>query len=254
MAKIICLANQKGGVGKTTSTNALAVGLKHKKYNVLCIDFDPQGNLSFSMNADTEDNPTIYDVIKHTVKCRFAIQHTELTDIIASDALLSSVEVEFTGRGREFLLKDCLKQVSPLYDYILIDSPPELGVLTVNAFTAADVVLMPVLTDVYSLQGITRLHDTIMHIRDSLNPGLKVGGMFLVRFNQREELSRIVQETAQMISENLTIPLLNTHIRSSVTVAKAQAMQKDMMKFAPRNNAVKDYLHLTEELLEGGLR
>ncbi len=253
MAKIICLANQKGGVGKTTSTNAIAVGLKRKGFRVLCIDFDPQGNLSFSMNVDTESAPTIYQVIKKEIKCRFAIQHTELTDIIASNLFLSSMEVEFTGTGREFLLRDCLKQVSPFYDYILIDSPPELGVLTVNAFTAADFVLMPVLTDVYSLQGITRLCDTINHIKETLNSKLNFGGMFLVRFNIREELSRIVMQTAEMISENLDIPLLKTHIRSSVMIAKAQALQKDMMVFAPKNNAVRDYIHLVDELLERGI-
>lgn len=252
MAKVICFANQKGGVGKTTSTNALAMGLKHKGYRVLCVDFDPQGNLSFSMNADTEP-PTIYDVLKRKVKCRFAIRHTEMTDIIPSNLLLSSVEVEFTGNGREFLLSDCIKQVSPMYDYILIDSPPELGVLTVNAFTAADVVLVPVLTDVYSLQGITRLYDTLQHIKRTLNPDLKFGGMLLVRYSAREELSRTVLATAEMVSESLKIPLLKTHIRSSVMIAKAQAMQKDMMKLAPNNHAVMDYKQLTEELLKGGL-
>ncbi|WOC31276.1 MULTISPECIES: ParA family protein [Caproicibacterium] len=252
MAKVICFANQKGGVGKTTSTNALAMGLKHKGYRVLCIDFDPQGNLSFSMDADTEP-PTIYDVVKRKVKCRFAIRHTEMIDIIPSNLLLSSVEVEFTGNGREFLLKDCIKQVSPMYDYILIDSPPELGVLTVNAFTAADVVLVPVLTDVYSLQGITRLYDTLQHIKRTLNPTLKFGGMLLVRYSAREELSRTVLATAEMVSKSLQIPLLKTHIRSSVMIAKAQAMQKDMMKIAPQNHAVMDYMQLTEELLRGGL-
>ncbi|HCM22996.1 MAG TPA: ParA family protein [Ruminococcaceae bacterium] len=252
MAKVVCFANQKGGVGKTTSTNALAMGLKHKGYRVLCIDFDPQGNLSFSMDADTEP-PTIYDAVKRKVKCRFAIRHTDLMDIIPSNLLLSSVEVEFTGKGREFLLKDCIKQVSPLYDYILVDSPPELGVLTVNAFIAADVVLVPVLTDVYSLQGIARLYDTLEHIRQTLNPHLQFGGMLLVRYNAREELSRTVLATAEMVSKSLHIPLLKTHIRSSVMVAKAQAMQKDMMKIAPKNHAVMDYIQLTEELLKGGL-
>lgn len=252
MAKVICFANQKGGVGKTTSTNALAMGLKHKGYRVLCIDFDPQGNLSFSMNADTEA-PTIYDVVKRKVKCRFAIRHTDLIDIIPANLLLSSVEVEFTGKGREFLLRDCIKQVSPMYDYILIDSPPELGVLTVNAFTAADVVFVPVQTDIYSLQGITRLFDTLEHIRKTLNAGLKFGGMILVRYNAREELSRTVLATAEMVSQSLHIPLLKTHIRSSVMIAKAQAMQQDMIRLAPNNHAVMDYMQLTEELLKGGL-
>ena len=253
MGKVICLANQKGGVGKTTSTNALAMCLKHRGYRVLCVDFDPQGNLSFSMNADAEHSPTIYDVLKRRVKSQFAIHHTDLVDIIPANLLLSSVEVEFTGKGREFLLKECLRPVIPQYDYILVDSPPALGVLTVNAFTLADVVLIPVLTDVYSLQGITRLHDTVSQIKNALNPALQFGGMFLVRYRPREELSRTVRETAELISQSLGVPLLKTAIRSSVAVAKAQAMQKDMVKSEPRNHAVQDYLDLTDELLEGGL-
>lgn len=253
LGKIVCLANQKGGVGKTTSTNAIAVGLKHKGYRVLCIDFDPQGNLSFSMNADNESSPTIYDVLKHKIKCRYAIQHTEMTDIVPSNLLLSGVEVEFTGRGREFLLRDSIAPVVSSYDYVLVDLPPELGVLTVNAFTAATSVVVPVLADIYSLQGITRLQDTIEHIHNTLNPKLHIAGMFLVRFNPREELSRTVLATAEMIAESLDLPLMNTHIHNSVIIAKAQALQKDMYQYAPKNKAVMDYAQLVSELLERGL-
>ncbi len=250
MGKIISVGNQKGGVGKTSSVNAIAMGLKHKGYRVLCIDFDPQGNLSFSMETDGDQNPNIYDVLKRTVKCRYAIQQTELGEIIPSTFLLSGMEMDFTGKGREFVLRDCLETVRAQYDYILIDTPPELGVLTINAFCAADVVLVPVLTDIYSLQGIARLHDTIEHIRKSLNPKLKIGGIFLVRYNQREELSRIVLQTAEMIANEFGIPLLKTTIRGSVMIGKIQAAQKDMMEYASKNKAVMDYMALVEELLK----
>lgn len=250
MGKIISIGNQKGGVGKTSSVNAISMGLKHKGYRVLCIDFDPQGNLSFSMEADGDQNPNIYDVLRRSVKCREAIQRTELGEIIPSTFLLSGMEMDFTGKGREFVLRDCLETVRAQYDYILIDTPPELGVLTINAFCAADVVLVPVLTDIYSLQGIARLHDTIEHIRKSLNPKLKIGGIFLVRYNQREELSRIVLQTAEMIAKEFGIPLLKTTIRGSVMIGKIQAAQKDMMAYAPKNKAVMDYMELVGELLE----
>ena len=161
MNKIICVSNQKGGVGKTTTTNALAMGLRHKGYRVLCVDFDPQGNLSFSLRADNrvELQNSIYQVLKGELKAVQAIQHTELADVITSNMMLSGIELEFTGKGREFLLSSALKSVEKLYDYILIDSPPALGVLTVNAFSASNVILMPVLSDLWRLQGIVQLNE-----------------------------------------------------------------------------------------------
>jgi chromosome partitioning protein len=254
MAKIISLANQKGGVGKTTSTNAIAVCLKHRGYRVLCVDFDPQSNLSFSMDADlSEKAPKIYDVLKHTVKCRHAIQSTPVVDIIPTDLLLSGLELEFTTRGREFILKDCLQSVAGYYDYILIDTPPELGVLTINAFTAADVVLIPCLADGYSLQGVLRLHETICRVQAYLNPTLKIGGIFLVRYYPREELSRTARETAAMIAQHLRVPLLNSAVRHSNVIAKAHNLQRDMINYAPGNIVVKDYIALVDELLKEGL-
>ncbi|MEA4892938.1 MAG: ParA family protein [Peptococcaceae bacterium] len=254
MAKVISLINQKGGAGKTTSTNAITVCLKHKGYRVLCVDFDPQGYLSFSMNADTRDHPTIYDVLKHKVKCRYAIQHNAVAPIIPADALLGNVEREFTGTGSERMLKDCLKTVSPLYDYILIDSPPELGLLSSNAVVASNVVLIPGLSDGYSLQGMVQVHETICRIKQAFNPDLVIGGMFLVRYYPREDLSRTTWETAKLLTEHLGIPLLETRIRHSNVISKAMTtLQRDIVDYAPRNNAVLDYMALVDELFERGI-
>lgn len=254
MAKVISLINQKGGAGKTTSTNAITVCLKHKGFRVLCIDFDPQGYLSFSMNADTRNHPTIYDAIKHTVKCRYAVQNTGVAEIIPSDALLGNVEREFTGPGSESLLRDCLRSITPLYDYILIDSPPELGLLSSNAVIASDVVLIPGLSDGYSLQGVIQVHETISRIKQAFNPKLVIGGMFLVRFYARESLSQTTWETAQMLTEHLGIPLIQTRIRHSNVLSKIMTtLQCDMIDYAPKNNAVLDYIALVDELLEKGV-
>ena len=116
MAKIVSLINQKGGVGKTTSTNAIACCLKHMGFRVLCVDFDPQGYLTFSMGATTRNHGSIYDVLRHTMKCQYAVQHTEVTDIIPADAMLGNVEREFTCAGNERMLRECLRPVVPLYD------------------------------------------------------------------------------------------------------------------------------------------
>ena len=145
MSLTIVLSNQKGGVGKTTSAYVLSTALKEKGYKVLAVDMDPQGNLSFAMGADTE-SATIYDVLKGELKPRYAVQKSALVDIIPSNILLSGIELEFTGARREFLLKEALESLKSSYDYILIDSPPALGVLTVNAFTASDYVLVPMLS------------------------------------------------------------------------------------------------------------
>jgi len=254
MAKVISLINQKGGVGKTASVNAIGVCLKHRGYKVLCIDFDPQAYLSFSMGADTRDHGTIYDVLKHNIKVRYAIQKTAVTDIIPSDALLGNIEREFTGHGSEHMLKDCIKAIAPMYDFILIDTPPELGLISANAIIASDVLLIPGLSDGYSLQGIIQVHETISRIKQAFNPGLVIGGIFLVRYYPREALSRTTRETAQLLAEHLNIRLLHTCIRHSNAISKVMTtLQKDIIDYAPDNNAVLDYIALVDELFTEGI-
>lgn len=251
MAKILSLINEKGGVGKTTSTNVLAVCLKHRGYKVLCVDFDQQGHLSFSMNADTRTKPSIYDVIKRRVKCRAAIQQTEVTDIIPATELLKNLEKEFTNAGNERLLKDCLKMVSPLYDYILIDSPPELGLQSANALVASDVVLIPCLPDGYSLKGAVQVHETISRIRQAFNPTLIMGGIFFVRFYPRENLSKSAFGALEQMTQQLDVPLLRTHIRHSNIISDATSVrQLDVAAHRASNKAVQDYQALVDELFE----
>lgn len=255
MAKIICISNQKGGVGKTTTTNALCLGLRQQGFKVLCVDFDPQGNLSFSLRADNriELQSSIYHAIKGEMKTVQTIQRTELADVIPANMLLSSIDLEFTGKGREFLLRDALRPVTGMYDYILIDTPPALGILTVNAFTAADSVVMPVLSDLFSLQGIIQLHETLDMVRTKSNPRIRAAGILLTRFNPREQVSAVIRETAADIARELKIPLLDTSIRSSITLTKCQIMRMDMMDYAPRNTAVGDYRALVKELFKRGV-
>jgi len=254
LAKVISLINQKGGVGKTTSANAIAVCLKHKNFRVLCVDFDPQAYLSFSMGADNRDKPTIYDVLKHTIKPQFAVQRTPIIDILPSNGLLTSVEREFTGIGSESILKECIEPLLKNYDYVVIDTPPELGLMLSNAVIASDVVLIPALSDGYSLHGVIQVHETVMRIKEALNPKLVIGGMFLLRYYPREALSRTARETAQMLAKQLNIPLLNTTVGHSNVLSKAMTMlQADIIEYAPNNKAVQDYIRLVDELFEKGV-
>jgi len=251
---VISLINQKGGVGKTTSANAISVCLKHKNYRVLCVDFDPQAYLSFSMGADTRDKVTVYDVLKHNIKAQYAVQKTAIIDILPTNGLLTNIEREFTGIGSESILKECLAPLLKTYDYIVIDTPPELGLLLSNAVIASDVVLIPALSEGYSLHGVIQVHETVMRIREALNPELVVGGMFLLRYYPREALSRITMETARMLASQLNIPLLDTTVRHSNVISKAMTMlQTDIVEYAPGNKAVQDYIRLVEELLEKGV-
>ena len=254
MAKVISLINEKGGVGKTTSANAIAACLKHKNFRVLCIDFDPQGHLSFSMGVINRDIPTIYDVLKHKVKARYAIQHSRVTDIIPANDMLKSIEKEFTNSGNEQLLKTCIQQVEMLYDYIIIDSPPELGLISANALVASDVVLVPCLPDGYSLMGMIKVHETISRIRQAFNPQLLVGGIFLVRYYYRENLSRSAAGVLEQLTSNLDVPILNTKIHHSNVISDITSVrQLDMFEIRSNNKAVLDYRDLVDELFERGL-
>lgn len=252
MGKILCVSNQKGGVGKTTTTNAIAMALKKLGRRVLCIDFDPQGDLSFSLRADNriEMQNSIYHALKGELLTVQTIQHTPLCDVIPSNMLLSGIELEFTGKGREYLLRDCLRPVLNLYDNILIDSPPALGILTINAFTSTDFVLMPVKPDIYSLQGLMQLNSTLAEVQKKSNPRVRAAGILLTNFAAREISSKVVQETAQDIAQHLDIPLLNTTIRRGSVLTNAQIRREDIFSFAARDNAVKDYHNLTNELIE----
>lgn len=253
MSKVICIANEKGGVGKTTTSGALAAALKHKKYRVLAVDMDPQTNLSFSMGADLRNHASIYDVLKGEIKPQFAIQRSNVTDIISSSVLLSSLELEFTGSGREYLLRDALAPVKDQYDYVIIDAPPALGILTVNCFTAADCILVPMLSDIFSLQGISQFYETFLHVRQICNPALFVAGIVLTKYNLRARLTQEIRQTALLISRDLNIPLFDTAIRSSIVLSEAQAAQRDIVEYAPRNKAVQDYLQLVDELIRKGI-
>lgn len=254
LAKVVSLINQKGGVGKTTSANAISVCLKHKNFRVLCVDFDPQAYLSFSMGADTREKGTIYDVLKRTFKPQYAVQRTPIIDILPANGLLTNIEREFTGVGSESILKECLAPLLKSYDYIIIDTPPELGLLLSNAVIASDVVLIPALSEGYSLHGVIQVHETVMRIRQALNPGLVVGGMFLLRYYAREALSKTAMETARLLTSQLDIPLLETTVRHSNVVSKAMTMlQTDIVEYAPKNKAVQDYIRLVDELLEKGV-
>ena len=174
MAYIIALTNQKGGVGKTTTSCALISGLTSKNKKVLGIDLDPQGNLGFSMGIEIEDCLTIYDAFKGRASIADVIQHTDLGDVIPYNILLSGSELEFNRTGREFLLKNLISEIENRYDYIVIDTPPALNILTVNAYVSSQALIIPMIPEILSLLGVSQLKETVDTVKKFYNSNLTV--------------------------------------------------------------------------------
>ena len=247
---ITAIANQKGGVGKTTTAHALVTGLTHKGYKALAVDMDPQGNLTYTMNAD-DNTPSIYELMKGVAVSLDAVQHTEQGDIISGSLMLSGADMEFTDTGREYILSELLEPLRTIYDFIVIDSPPTLGILTINALTAANDLIIPLGADAYSLQGLSQLHATIGKVKKHCNPSLRVAGLLITKHSGRTVLGRdlkdVIIEKAQIIGAYA----FSVVIRECVAIREVQVQQRNMYTTAPKSNAATDYLAFIGEYLEG---
>ncbi len=254
LAKIIGVTNQKGGVGKTATCSALCGALAERGKKVLAVDLDPQGNLSFSLGAEAEDSFTIYDVLKGNCELSDAIQSGGVCDTIPSNILLSGLELELTGVGREYVLREQLQGVARRYDYIVLDTPPALSVLTINAYTASDELIIPMLCEILSLQGIAQLKQTIFAVKRYYNKSLRVRGILFNKYNPRLTLTKEVEELAQMIAEQLETTIFKTRISASVSIAEAPAHGESIMTYAPNSKAAKEYREFLDELMESGVK
>lgn len=240
MTQIITVTNQKGGVGKTTVVSALVCGLHERGARVLGIDLDPQGNLGFTLGLDIGDGYTIYDVLKGNCAIEQAIAHTEYGDILSSDILLSAAEVEFTAPRREFMLSQQLDAVRDSYDFIIIDTPPSLNILTINAYVASTGIILPMEAEVLSLVGISQIQDIIETVQNSFNPSLKVLGILLNKYNPRLTLSRDILDLAEQVAEQLHSQVFSAKIRRSVSVAMAPAYGQSVLSYKPDATSARD--------------
>lgn len=245
----IAVINQKGGVGKSTTALAIGSGLILKGYRILFIDLDAQGNLTYTLGATTQGYNNVLGVLQRPETAKEEIQHTEQGDIIASSPALAGADTLITQTGKEYRLKEALETIAGEYDYCIIDTPPALGILTINALTACTGAIIPAQADIYSLQGISQLNSTIETVRKYCNPALSIMGIVLTRFNRRSIIRREVAEMLGQTAEQLHTKLFKSRIRECTALVEAQATKQSIYKYSPKSNATADYKALVNEIL-----
>jgi len=250
MSKALAIINQKGGVGKSTTALAIGAGLSLKGYSVLFIDLDAQGNLSYTLGADTKGYNAM-GVLERPETAKAEIQHTPQGDIIASSPKLAGADKLLEETGKEYRLKEALESLQGAYDYIIVDTPPALGILTINALTACTGAIIPAQADIYSLQGIGQLNSTIETVKKYCNPSLSIMGIVITRFNGRSIIRREVAEMLEHTADHLHTKLFSSKIRECTALVEAQATKQNIYSYAPRSNATADYKALVDEILRG---
>lgn len=251
--RIIALANQKGGVGKTTTTINLAAGLAELDQRVLMVDLDPQGNASTGVGIERDQRDvTTYDLLTGEATPQEAVQETEFENlyIVPANTDLSSADIELmSNEKRSFLLRDALRQIAMdafQFDYILIDCPPSLNILTVNAFVAADSIIVPLQSEFFALEGLSQLMLTIREVRETANTGLRIEGVVLTMYDRRNNLSVQVESDAR---ENLGDLVFKTVIPRNVRLSEAPSFAMPALSYDPSSKGSQAYRSLAAEVM-----
>lgn len=248
--KVLSIANQKGGVGKTTTAFCLTAGLVDKGLKALCIDLEGQRNLTATIGNAQEEKPTILEVLTGEANITEAIINTEAGDFIRGDKRLSLIDNELKGANKYERLRDALRPLHRKYDFIIIDTPPALGTLTLNALTASDYVIVPAVADLYSAYGISDLAETITAIKGSTNKKLKTLGVLLTMHNPRAKLSKEMEETLQSITKAFNTSLFDSTIRNSIKAREVQLKPEGIFKYAPKAPITADYRDFVSEVVK----
>ena len=249
-ARVIAFANQKGGVAKTTTTLNLAAAFAEEGHRVLCIDMDPQGNLTMSQGIDPDSLETsMYDVLVHDLSIREVVRKREI-DIACASIDLAGAEIAMSTKiGRERSLDKALRPILEDYDFICIDTPPSLGLLTINALTAADKVIVPVQCEYLSMRGLIQLQNTLSMIRENLNPDVDIAGILPTMVDSR---TLHAKEAIQILEENFGDRLFGARIRKTIRFAEAPVKGMSVLKYDPSGTAADAYRQLAKEVLSNG--
>ena len=250
MGRVIAVANQKGGVGKTTTAINLSACLAEKGQKVLAIDMDPQGNMTSGLGIDKDEvEKNIYDLMIGQVGVEEVLQKEaiENLDIIPTSIDLSAAEIELIGvDDKEFIIRNAIAPIKDNYDYIIIDCPPSLSMLTINAMTTADSVLVPIQCEYYALEGLSQLIHTVELVKERLNPILKIEGVVFTMYDARTNLSLQVVEN---VKENLNQNIYKTIIPRNVRLAEAPSYGQPITLYDPRSSGAESYSLLAEEVI-----
>ena len=246
----LAAASQKGGVAKTTTNWAIGAKMVQDGKRVLFIDLDPQMNLSTTLKAQTTGVPASLEVLTGDATLTAAAQAIDGYPVVPASRLNGKADDLMSSVGKDYRLRKALEAVADDYDYAILDTPPALGTLTVNALTAASWVVIPAQADAYSLDGVTDLAATIEAIREYTNPNLNIAGILLTRYNPRTSISKIIHEDAEAMAEELDTKVFKAWIREATVIKEAQAVKQPIFEYAPSAKVTYDYRFFIDELME----
>ena len=255
---ILTITNQKGGIGKSTSSQNIGAGLAKRGYKTLLIDLDAQANLTLSTGLKNADIAgTAFEILQDKSDIKAVDCIAELKEnlyIIPASLKLSQADLLITGIGKEMRLKKALEPIKDKFDFIVIDTPPSLGILTVNALTTADKVILPAQADLFSLEAIKQLYGNLQLVKEYYNPDLQIEGILLTRYASRNILTQNLTDQFKSVAESIQTKVFKNSIREAIAIKESQTCRKDIFDYAPDCNVALDYLGVVDEIIKDSIR